>query len=165
MRPIIFVGPMGAGKTTLAKKLAKQLGREFIDTDKLIENEHGPIAEIFDNKGEPHFRALEEEAFSNAVQQGAVIATGGGVVLSEVNRSLMKQGLVVFLDSTQDAVVGRVNLEKRPLLRDNPDRWQEIYDERLPLYKEVSDIEVFTGTRPIKDLLGEIGEKIEQHEL
>jgi shikimate kinase len=165
MRPIIFVGPMGAGKSTLAKKLAKNLDRVFIDTDRTIEAEHGSISEIFETKGEGYFRSLEERAFSEAIQQGAVVATGGGVVLSEVNRNLMKQGFVVFLDSTQEAVIGRVNLDKRPLLKDHPDRWQEIYDQRLPLYKDVADIEVFTGTRPIKDLLNEISEKIEQHEL
>lgn len=165
MRPIIFVGPMGAGKSTLAKKLAKQLDRKFIDTDRLIEADHGAISEIFENQGEAYFRSLEERAFSHAVQQDAIVATGGGIVLSDTNRNLMKKGLVVFLDSTKEAVIGRVNLDKRPLLKDNPDRWQEIYLERLPLYKEVSDIEVFTGTRPIRDLLDEISEKIEQHEL
>ena len=165
MHPIIFVGPMGAGKSTLAKKLAKQLGRDFIDTDRLIEAEHGPITEIFDSKGESHFRDLETAAFETAIDTAGVVATGGGVVLSSSNRELMKRGVVVFLDTTQDAVVGRVNLEKRPLLKNNPDRWQEIYDQRLALYREVADIEVFTGTRPIKDLLAEISEKIEHHEL
>jgi shikimate kinase len=165
MYPIIFVGPMGAGKSTLAKKLAKQLGRDFVDTDRLIEAEHGPITEIFDSKGESHFRDLETAAFKTAIDTAGVVATGGGVVLSSNNRELMKKGVVVFLDTTQDAVVGRVNLEKRPLLKNNPDRWQEIYDQRLALYREVADIEVFTGTRPIKDLLAEISEKIEHHEL
>ena len=165
MHPIIFVGPMGAGKSTLAKKLAKQLGRDFVDTDRLIEAEHGPITEIFDSKGESHFRELETAAFETAIDTAGVVATGGGVVLSSNNRELMKRGVVVFLDTTQDAVVGRVNLEKRPLLKNNPDRWQEIYDQRLALYREVADIEVFTGTRPIKDLLAEISEKIEHHEL
>lgn len=165
MHPIIFVGPMGAGKSTLAKKLAKQLGRDFVDTDRLIEAEHGPINEIFDSKGESHFRDLETAAFETAIDTAGVVATGGGVVLSSKNRELMKRGVVVFLDTTQDAVVGRVNLEKRPLLKNNPDRWQEIYDQRLALYREVADIEVFTGTRPIKDLLAEISEKIEHHEL
>ena len=165
MHPIIFVGPMGAGKSTLAKKLAKQLGRDFIDTDRLIEAEHGPITDLFDSMGEAHFRVLEEAAFETAIGKAGVVATGGGVVLSSKNRDLMKMGVVVFLDSTKDAVVGRVNLDKRPLLKNNPDRWQEIYDQRLPLYKEVADIEVFTGTRPIKDLLAEINEKIEHHEL
>ena len=165
MHPIIFVGPMGAGKSTLAKKLAKQLGRDFVDTDRLIEAEHGPITEIFHSKGESHFRDLETAAFETAIDTAGVVATGGGVVLSSSNRELMKRGVVVFLDTTQDAVVGRVNLEKRPLLKNNPDRWQEIYDQRLALYREVADIEVFTGTRPIKDLLAEISEKIEHHEL
>jgi len=81
MRPIIFVGPMGAGKSTLAKKLAKNLDRVFIDTDRTIEAEHGSISEIFETKGEGYFRSLEERAFSEAIQQGAVVATGGGVVL------------------------------------------------------------------------------------
>lgn len=165
MRSIIFIGPMGAGKSTLGKKLAKQLGRDFIDTDRAIESEHGSITEIFEASGEEYFRTLEERAFKSAMEKGGVIATGGGVVLSKANRDLMNSGLVVFLDSTQDAVVERVNLEKRPLLKDNPDRWQEIYDQRLPLYREAADIEVFTGTRPIKDLLSEINEKIEHHEL
>lgn len=165
MRSIIFIGPMGAGKSTLGKKLAKQLGRDFIDTDRVIEAEHGSITDIFEANGEEYFRTLEERAFKSAVEKGGVIATGGGVVLSKANRDLMNSGLVVFLDSTQDAVVERVNLEKRPLLKDNPDRWQEIYDQRLPLYREAADIEVFTGTRPIKDLLSEINEKIEHHEL
>lgn len=165
MRPIIFIGPMGAGKSTLGKKLAKQLGRDFIDTDRVIESEHGSITDIFEASGEEYFRTLEERAFKSAMEKGGVIATGGGVVLSKANRDIMNSGLVVFLDSTKDAVVERVNLEKRPLLKDNPDRWQEIYDQRLPLYREVADVEVFTGTRPIKDLLSEINEKIEHHEL
>ena len=165
MRPIIFIGPMGAGKSTLGKKLAKQLGRDFIDTDRVIESEHGSITDIFEASGEEYFRTLEERAFKSAIEKGGVIATGGGVVLSKANRDLTNSGLVVFLDSTQDAVVDRVNLEKRPLLKSNPDRWQEIYDQRLPLYRDAADIEVFTGTRPIKDLLAEINEKIEQHEL
>lgn len=165
MRPIIFIGPMGAGKSTLGKKLAKQLGRDFIDTDRVIESEHGSITDIFEASGEEYFRTLEERAFKSAMEKGGVIATGGGVVLSKANRDLMNSGLVVFLDSTKDAVIERVNLEKRPLLKDNPDRWQEIYDQRLPLYREVADVEVFTGTRPIKDLLSEINEKIEHHEL
>lgn len=125
----------------------------------------GAISEIFDNQGEAYFRSLEEQALTNAIQQDAIVATGGGIVLSETNRILMKQGLVVFLDSTQEAVIGRVNLDKRPLLKDNPNRWQEIYLERLPLYKEVANIEVFTGTRPIRDLLDELSEKIKHHEL
>ena len=165
MRSIIFIGPMGAGKSTLGKKLAKQLGRDFIDTDRVIESEHGSITDIFEASGEEYFRTLEERAFKSAMEKGGVIATGGGVVLSKANRDLMNSGLVVFLDSTKDAVIERVNLEKRPLLKDNPDRWQEIYDQRLPLYREVADVEVFTGTRPIKELLSEINEKIEHHEL
>ena len=85
--------------------------------------------------------------------------------MSQSNRSALKHAFVVFLDTTMDSVIGRVNTDKRPLLRDNPERWQSIYDQRLPLYKEVASITVFTGNRPIKDLLSEIQSKVESHEL
>jgi shikimate kinase len=165
MRPIVFVGPMGAGKTTLGKKLAKSMGLEFIDTDKKIESLHGSISKLFADKGEDHFRSLEESVLSDSLKDNRVIATGGGIVLSQSNRSSLKDAFVVFLDTTMDSVIGRVNTDKRPLLRDNPERWQAIYDQRLPLYKEVASITVFTGNRPIKDLLSEIQSKVEGHEL
>jgi shikimate kinase len=156
---------MGAGKSTLAKRLSKQLSETFIDTDHLIEAAHGSIAVMFDRNGEQYFRTLEEVAFARALNEAGIIATGGGTVLSSKNRELMTDTLVVFLDTTLQAVVGRASLDKRPLIRDNPDRWQEIYNQRLPLYRSVADIVVFTGTRPIRELLAEIVEKIEHHEL
>ena len=84
---IILIGPMGSGKTTLGKKLAKELDLPFSDTDKLVAREHGAIVDIFAKFGEEHFRTLETGALIKALEVGGVIATGGGVVLSEENRS------------------------------------------------------------------------------
>jgi shikimate kinase len=140
---------MGAGKTTLGKRLAKLLELAFVDTDKLISSEHGSIKDLFTAKGEPFFRRLEEKALLNALDGQAVIATGGGIVLSDQNRSLLKQNASIFLDTNMEFVLQSLNVSKRPLLRDNPENWEKIYRERLPLYKEVSVATVNTANSSV----------------
>ncbi|MDG2479222.1 MAG: shikimate kinase, partial [Aquiluna sp.] len=104
-KSIVLIGPMGAGKTTLGKRLAKTLKLAFTDTDKLISRKHGSIPDIFTKKGEAHFRQLESAALEQALETGGVIATGGGIVLSEANRALLKGQRVIFLDTTMDYVL------------------------------------------------------------
>ena len=96
---------MGSGKSTLGKKLAKLLEVEFVDTDKLVSKEFGPIPAIFEEKGESFFRDLETSALRKALTGEAVVATGGGVVLREINRELLKAHNVIFLDSTSKHVL------------------------------------------------------------
>lgn len=163
MSCIVLVGPMGAGKTTLGKKLAKSLDLSFSDTDKIIEKQHGSIVKIFESQGEETFRNYETSALVEALKVGGVVATGGGVVLREENRRALSGHNVIFLDTNADSVKNRVNLLKRPLLRDNPERWGEIYLQRLELYKSVAKGTVFTGNRPIKVLLEELKAKVENH--
>ncbi len=163
MSCIVLIGPMGAGKTTLGKKLAKSLNMPFTDTDKVIEKIHGPIVKIFESEGEAVFREYEKDALQEALEVGGVVATGGGMVLLEANRKALEGHLVVFLDTNSESVIKRVNLLKRPLLRDNPERWQEIYLQRLELYKSVAQETLFTGNRPIKSLLAELKAKVEKH--
>jgi shikimate kinase len=160
---IVLVGPMGAGKSTLGKKLAKSLQLPFSDTDKLIEKVHGPIVKIFEAEGEEAFRDYEELALAQALESDGVVATGGGAVLRERNRQAMRGHRVIFLDTNSESVLRRVNLLRRPLLRDNPERWQEIYLRRLDLYKSVASHTLFTGNRPIKALLDELKAKVEDH--
>jgi shikimate kinase len=151
---------MGAGKTTLGKKLARELGISFKDTDKLVSARHGSIERIFEEHGEDHFRDLETEALRQALSQPAIVATGGGIVLREANRGLISAHRVIFLDTAKDWVIGKINLDKRPLLKKNPERWQEIYDQRKDLYSELSDTTIFTGGKSLKTLLAEIREAI-----
>lgn len=153
---IVLIGPMGSGKTTLGKKLAKELGLLFIDTDKQIAGKYGPIAKLFEERGEEFFRDLETQYLREALEQPAVVATGGGAILRSDNQEMISKHHVIFLDTSAEHVIGKVNMHKRPLLRDNPERWQEIYDSRLETYKALAKQTVFTGGRPIKKLIHEI---------
>lgn len=156
METLILVGPMGSGKTTLGKKLAKELELPFSDTDKLVAKDHGAIVDIFEKFGEPHFRTLETSALIKALATGGIIATGGGIVLSEENRRLLSGYKTVFLDTSSEHVLGKINLSKRPLLKDNPERWDAIYQERKDLYIQVATSTVFTGGKPIKSLISQL---------
>lgn len=157
-KSIVLIGPMGAGKTTLGKRLAIELGISFVDTDKTVARHHGAITRIFELKGEQHFRELETKALEKALASNSVVATGGGAVLSERNQLLIKDHHVVFLDTSAEHVLGKINLDKRPLLKDNPEKWQEIYDARVGIYRSLADQTVFTGGRGIKQLLETIKE-------
>jgi shikimate kinase len=153
---------MGSGKTTLGKKLAKELELPFSDTDKLVSKEHGAITEIFKKRGEDYFRTLETSALIKALETGGVIATGGGIILNEQNRRLIAGYKTVFLDTASQHVLGKINLSKRPLLKDNPQKWQEIYEARKPLYEQCATATVFTGGKAIKAVLASLKEELEK---
>jgi shikimate kinase len=153
---IVLIGPMGAGKTTLGKRLAKELQLPFIDTDKKISSKHGSVTRIFETKGEEFFRDLETAELEASLQEPAVVATGGGAVLREQNRELMREHHVVFLDTASEHVIGKINLEKRPLLKSNPEKWDEIYQARVEIYRALADQTVFTGGKGIRGLLEQI---------
>lgn len=161
MAALVLIGPMGSGKTTLGKRLAKELQLDFMDTDKLIAKDHGSITKIFSDKGEQHFRSIETEYLKKALNTAGVVATGGGIVLSESNRELLNGHTVVFLDTDIEHVIGKINLSKRPLLKDNPERWQEIYDQRKPLYEQCATATVYTGGKSIKSLIDQLKELIQ----
>ena len=150
-RPIFLVGPMGAGKTTLGKRLAKSLRWEFFDSDHVVEERTGvDIPYIFEKEGEAGFRKREMEVLDDLTQrQGIVLATGGGAVTQEQNRhNLINRGIVVYLETPVRLQLARTSrCSNRPLLdvNDREARLREIYAERHPLYQQVADITVLTG--------------------
>lgn len=148
---VFLVGPMGAGKTTIGRLLAKQLGREFVDSDWYIESQSGAeIAWIFAKEGEAGFRARETRAIDELTQhQQIVLATGGGAVICPDNRQFLhERGIVVYLNAAVEVQLARTSKDKsRPLLQQpNPKKiLQDLYRIRDPLYRQVAHIIMPTG--------------------
>lgn len=143
---IFLVGPMGVGKTTVGRQLAKQLNYEFIDSDHEIETRTGAtIPWIFDVEGEEGFRQREESMIDELTQRsGIVLATGGGAVIRAANRRALKErGVVVYLKADVNELLRRTAHDKnRPLLQtaDPRKRLQELIEQRDPWYTEVADL-------------------------
>ncbi len=157
---IVLVGPMGVGKTTLGKKLARALGVPFADTDAMVVADHGEIAAIFANKGEAAFRKLEEAAVAAALAAPAVVATGGGAVLSPVNQAALKAATVFYLSTDGRHMPSRLANGNRPLLQNGIEDWRRIYNERKPIYEACSDYEINTSTQSMASALEEIKRRL-----
>ena len=133
---------MGAGKTSVGQIIARRLGYDFLDTDAEIERREGlTIPQVFDQKGEPYFRAQEAALVRElASREQAVIATGGGMVADSASRmALLNMGIVVCLTAAPEAILRRVDASTRPMLRsDNPhERVAELLKARAPAYAEL----------------------------
>jgi shikimate kinase len=162
MKPIVLIGPMGVGKTTIGKKLAKRLELPFVDTDVLITKAHGPVQEIFATQGEKVFRKYEEEAVASALKTNQVIATGGGAVLSGDTQRLLDQAIVIYLSTNGRHMKSRLEKGNRPLLQNGMDDWNRIYQERKPLYEALCDIEIETSEVGLAKTISNICEKLEE---
>jgi shikimate kinase len=138
---LVIVGPMGAGKTSIGKKVARELGATFTDTDAAIVREHGPIPALFETHGEPYFRALERAAVTAALRNGGVVALGGGAVTDAATRADLSRHRVVLLTVSPEIVRSRIGGANRPLLNggDAVAQWERILAERRALYDEVAD--------------------------
>ncbi|WP_254813007.1 3-dehydroquinate synthase [Streptomyces cavourensis] len=162
---VVLVGPMGVGKSTVGELLAARLGTTYRDTDADVVAEAGkPIAEIFYDEGEEHFRALERRAVAAAVAGHAgVLALGGGAVLDGRTRELLADHPVVYLSMGVEEAVRRVGLgAARPLLAVNPRRqWRELMDARRPLYEEVARTVVATDERTPEEIAQAIIDALE----
>ena len=148
---VAIVGYMGSGKTTLGRLLARTMGLEFVDLDRAISKNAGKeIPEIFAEHGEDHFRDLEHEALLGvlASETPCIVACGGGVILRPENRSLLRDVTTVFLREDVDVLYRRTRGTGRPLRAASQEEFESRYAERLPLYREVSDIEVGVYGRP-----------------
>ena len=167
---IFLVGMMGAGKTTLGRALAQRLRREFADTDRvLIERTGVPVATIFDVEGEEGFRRRESTVLAELAERGnLVIATGGGVILSEANRALMREnGTVVYLRARLESLWERMRHDSsRPLLATPDPRatLAELLAEREPLYREAAHVIVETGAQSATSLAGRVIAALRNHD-
>ncbi|HYN99449.1 MAG TPA: shikimate kinase [Actinomycetota bacterium] len=165
---IALIGPMGAGKTEVGRRLAKRLGRPLVDTDELIVERDGrSVSEIFSEESEAGFRAKELEAVADAAAvPGAVIATGGGVVLDPRNvEALQSSGEVIYLRASAAVAAARLGTgEGRPLLEGTPlgDRIARLIEDREDLYRQAAGHEVDADADPddVVDALVEIWEAV-----
>ena len=148
---VAIVGYMGSGKTTLGRLLARALSLEFVDLDRAIVKSAGKgIPQIFAEHGEKHFRDLEHEALLQALdgRTPSVVACGGGTVVRPDNRTLLRDVTTVFLREDTEVLYQRTRGTERPLRAASLEKFELRYAERLPLYREVADIEVEADGRP-----------------
>lgn len=159
---VFLVGPMGAGKTTIGRQLARSLKRDFLDSDREIEQRTGAgIPLIFELEGEAGFRARERAVIDELTQSpGIVLATGGGAILDEANRRhLAERGTVIYLATSVEQQLERIGRDRnRPLLQtaDPKRRLQELLAVRDPLYREIADLTVPTDSRSARDVVNQI---------
>lgn len=163
---IFLVGPMGAGKSTIGRQLARALRVQFLDSDHVIEQRTGAnIPLIFELEGEAGFRAREKAVIDELTQlQGIVLATGGGAVLDPENRArLASRGQVIYLCTSVDQQLARTARDRnRPLLQtENPRaRLEELLRVREPLYREIADLTVNTNGRRVSSVVREILQRL-----
>jgi len=156
-RPVAMIGPMGAGKSSIGKKLSRRLGVGFLDADRLLVQRHGPVAEIFARDGEPRFRELEREVVAEALASTGVVSLGGGAVLDPLTRERLRGASVVLLTVTPEAVADRLAGSSRPLLaQGGMDAWRAIALEREPVYRSLADLVVDTSRRPVSHVVDDV---------
>jgi len=160
---IVLVGLMGSGKTTVGRRLARELNQDFFDTDHEVIDKTGvTIDHIFDIEGEKGFRERESKILENLSQMSNIIlATGGGIVTLPRNRKILKKsGLVVYLFSSVDQLFRRTSKSKtRPLLEYSTDRKKtitELLEARDVYYREVASFVVDTTGKKLQEIINVI---------
>jgi shikimate kinase/3-dehydroquinate synthase len=153
-RHLALAGFMGAGKTTVGRRVAEIASRPFVDLDGLIERRHGPIPTLFE-RGEPEFRRLEEEELAGVLAgPDSVVALGGGAVLSPLNRERLRaRAFTVYVDVAVETAWERVRGSNRPLAQ-REDDFRRLYESRQAAYSEAADA-VATGAEDV--LLASLG--------
>lgn len=167
-RSLVLTGPMGSGKTTVGRYLASLLGTDFVDLDALVVLAAGKsINDIFSEDGEEFFRQLEHDQLAGLVGRSRmVLSTGGGAVLREDNRTLMKKiGVVVNLFASVELLVERLSKsDDRPLLKTAvllPERIAALLSERGLCYADC-DIRIDTGGKSVEDVASELLKRLSE---
>ena len=166
---ILLIGPMGSGKTSVARLLANNLDKKFLDTDEEIMKKTGvDITYIFDMEGEEGFRKREYLALKECLtDNNTVLSTGGGIVLSKENRNLLKdRGTVVYLQTSISSQVERTaSSNNRPLLqkKDPEEILEKLMLTRGHLYEEIADITIMTDNKSLQEMSKEIQRAINEY--
>jgi shikimate kinase len=154
VRAVFLVGFMACGKTTVGQQLAQQLDWDFVDLDARIEaREQQTIAEIFHDRGEREYRLVETAALrdlTESLERDTVVALGGGTFYYPKNRELLRSWPSVFLDAPVEELWQRSQEDatKRPLRKDDPTEFANLYGQRLPLYRQATMTVVTSGKDP-----------------
>jgi shikimate kinase len=158
---IILIGMPSSGKSTIGKPLSKKLNMQFIDTDHLIfEREKRALRDIVNEDGLERFLQIQEDTILEIEAENHVISTGGSVVYSEkAMEHLKRYGVVIFLDVKIDEISNRLESGRR-FARNANQTFEDLYNERLPLYKKYADITIDCSNKGIEHIVKEISEKI-----
>ena len=157
----IFIGPMGSGKSTIGKAVAGALGLPFRDTDSIIEErEEMPVSQIFIDKGEDYFRAVEKKVLRDELlKDGSILALGGGAPISVDAQSALKvsSAPVIYLDISLASVAPRIGFNRdRPLLLHNPrGQWQTLMEVRRPIYESIANVVIDVNGKSQKQIVEE----------
>ncbi|HEX5354287.1 MAG TPA: shikimate kinase [Rhodanobacteraceae bacterium] len=166
---LFLIGPMGAGKSSIGRRLARHFGMTCIDLDAAVEKRTGAsVATIFELEGEAGFRRRESELLTEfAAFHDIVLATGGGAVLAAANRALLhKYGFVLWLETSIEQQLQRLVRDRQRPLLDTPDRrerLQQLSRERDPLYRELADLAVRSTNESCEQATTRIAAVLEQH--
>lgn len=166
---IFLIGPMGAGKTTIGRQLARRLKMDFFDSDRAIEEHTGAsIPLIFELEGETGFRKREAAILDDLTsKENIILATGGGIILSETNREHLKnRGAVYYLSGNLKSLLERTHKDKnRPLLHGEESQkkiLKRLIKERDPLYRETADHIIDTSHNSIRGVIQAIIDSLEK---
>jgi shikimate kinase len=169
-RRIFLIGPMGSGKTTVGRHLARRLGMDFLDLDLELQSRCGvEVAVIFDIEGESGFRQRESALLDELTQRdGLVLATGGGSVLREDNRRMLaERGVVVYLQTTVKQQLKRLERDKqRPLLQapDRRQRLEELAEARNPVYESCAHLVVRSSNIAPAAMAANVARRLREHQ-
>ncbi|MCK7636958.1 shikimate kinase [Corynebacterium pygosceleis] len=156
---VVLVGPPGAGKSTIGRRLASALNTTVIDTDQMMEQDRGkPCGDIYTELGESGFRELEAETVASALRHNGVVSLGGGAVVTRATRELLDDHEVIWLDVSAEEGVRRTAGSNRPVLdgEDALARYTELLESRRDLYREVASFRARTDGRTPQQIVADV---------